>query len=169
MTHLVIMSLLHAEYGQDGHLYGFSPVWVRWCVERWSLRENTWRESKFKNKLWNVAILPSSKHLWAHHTTSRLLCEFSNLEQLSLGQIICIFVVHNKVKKEMPCFAKKIGVWKPLQRTWKFRFKHVSSPGRRLCKNTAWSQCEVSCAWISESKSWLKIPRTNRYIYKIDH
>ena len=30
------------------------------------------------------------------NTPSRLLCEFSNLEQLSLGQIICIFVVHNK-------------------------------------------------------------------------
>ena len=35
------MSLLQAEYGQDGHLYGFSPVCVRWWVDRWSLRENT--------------------------------------------------------------------------------------------------------------------------------
>lgn len=32
----VIMSLLHAEYGHWGHLYGFSPVWVRWWVLKWS-------------------------------------------------------------------------------------------------------------------------------------
>ena len=43
LTNLVIMSLLQAEYGQDGHLYGFSPVCVRWWVDKWSLRENTCR------------------------------------------------------------------------------------------------------------------------------
>ena len=41
------------------------------------------------------------------NTLNRLLNEFSNLEQLSLGQIVCIVVVHSKVKKEMPCFSKK--------------------------------------------------------------
>lgn len=37
----VIMSRRHAAYGHCGHLYGFSPVCVRWCVLKWSDRENT--------------------------------------------------------------------------------------------------------------------------------
>lgn len=37
----VIMSRRQAAYGHCGHLYGLSPVCVRWWVERWSLREKT--------------------------------------------------------------------------------------------------------------------------------
>jgi len=43
---LVIMSRLHAAYGHCGHLYGFSPVWVRWWVLRWSDLENTWPHTR---------------------------------------------------------------------------------------------------------------------------
>lgn len=46
----VIMSRRQAAYGHCGHLYGFSPVCVRWCVDKWSERENTWLQTAEKKK-----------------------------------------------------------------------------------------------------------------------
>lgn len=46
----VIMSRRQAAYGHCGHLYGFSPVCVRWCVDKWSERENTWLQTTEKKR-----------------------------------------------------------------------------------------------------------------------
>jgi len=103
LSYLVIMSRLHAAYGQVGHWYGFSPVWVRWWVDRWSDREKTWKRNYiFIWKIFNIVFCALTFYFSLGYNSDRRLNDY--LVVNDLGQKPCLnYGLHIKVTSN--CFV----------------------------------------------------------------